>query len=147
MILFHAKKYEITPNHTIVADKILDVPYGLHIEQTMDIYLPADRSASYTKSMIIIHGGGFNGGNKADLDSYLEPMRLRLLDYAFFNINYRLAVDNSTLFPTQENDVRAALEHIVGNAETYSFQKKWLCLVSVQAGSLHYCRDINIPIR
>ena len=114
---------------------MLNVPYGLHIDQTMDIYLPAERSTSTTKSMIVIHVGGFKGGNKTDLNASLESMRLHLLGYAFFNINYRLAVDNSTLFPTQENDVRTALEHIVENAQIYSISKD-IALLGISSGGL-----------
>ena len=34
--------------------------------------------------------------------------------YAIFNINYRLATGISNYFPTQENDVKAAIEFIYG---------------------------------
>jgi acetyl esterase/lipase len=112
-----------------------DVHYGLHIQQTMDIYLPAKRSTSSTKTMIVIHGGGFNGGSKEDLNLYLDALRPRLLDYAFFNINYRLAVDNLTLFPAQENDVKAVVDHIVGNAKNYSVSKN-IALLGISSGGL-----------
>ena len=114
---------------------MLNVPYGLHVEQTMDIYLPPDRSCASTRSMIVIHGGGFNGGNKTDLDTYVTRLRERLLGYAVFNINYRLAVDDSTVFPAQENDVKAAVGHIVNNADTYSVSKD-MALLGISSGGL-----------
>lgn len=85
--------------------------------------------------MIIIHGGGFNGGNKTDLDTYLTRLRLHLINYAFFNINYRLAVNDSTLFPAQENDVRSAFKHILDNAESYTVSKD-IVLLGISSGGL-----------
>jgi acetyl esterase/lipase len=117
------------------AQIMLNVPYGSHPAQTLDIYLPPGRSVSSTKILVIIHGGGFNSGNKDELTTYIQPMQRRLADYAFFNISYRQAAMVDTLFPTQENDVKAALQFIVNKSSDYLVSKK-LVLLGVSAGGL-----------
>ena len=54
-------------------------------------------------------------------------------DYAIFNINYRL-VNGSNLFPTQEHDVKTAIDFIVTNSTEYHVNKNKLVLLGVSAG-------------
>lgn len=112
----------------------LNIPYGKDTLQRMDIYLPANRTTDSTKSLILIHGGGWISGSKADFVTYIDSFKARLPDYAIFNINYRL-VNGSNLFPTQENDVKAAIDFIVGNAEKYHVSKDHFALLGFSAGA------------
>ena len=43
---------------------LADISYGSEAGQDMDIYLPANRSAS-TKVFVLVHGGGWHAGDKA----------------------------------------------------------------------------------
>jgi Esterase/lipase len=115
------------------AKTMLNVSYGNSPEQTMDIYLPANRSSSSTKVIVMIHGGAWNSGDKTDLSEYADTMRRRLPDYAVFNINYRLAV-GSNLFPAQENDVKSAVQFIINNSADYGISQK-LVLLGVSSGA------------
>ncbi len=118
------------------AGKILfNVPYGADPVQTLDIYLPANRSVSATKILVVIHGGGFTSGSKSQLTTYIQPIQKRLAGYAIFNISYRQATTHDTLFPTQENDVRAALRFIINNSEKYRVSKN-VILLGVSAGGM-----------
>ena len=110
-----------------------DVAYGQDTAQRMDIYLPANRSVNSTKSIILIHGGGWNGGSKNDFATYIDSFKKRMPDYAIFNINYRL-VNGSNLFPTQEQDVKAAVDFIVGNSKNYGINKSKIVLLGASAG-------------
>lgn len=112
---------------------ILDASYGEDTAQRMDIYLPANRSVDSTKSIILIHGGGWNSGNKNDFTTYVDSFKKRMPDYAIFNINYRL-VNDRNLFPTQENDVRTAVDFITKNSKEYAINKNKLVLLGVSAG-------------
>jgi len=112
---------------------ILDLSYGKDTAQRMDIYLPANRSVNTTKSIVLIHGGGWNSGSKNDFITYIDSFRKRMPDYAIFNINYRL-VNGSNLFPTQEHDVKEALDFIVSNSGSYHINKNKLVLLGVSAG-------------
>src|SRR6478672_4709403 len=87
---------------------LLNLAYGTAAQQRMDLYLPNNRNATDTRLLIMIHGGGWSGGDKADLQQFVDTMKRRLPGYAIANINYRLAAGTSNLFPTQEMDVKAA---------------------------------------
>lgn len=111
-----------------------NVAYGSDSLQVIDVYLPANRSADSTPSLILIHGGGWNSGNKADFAGYMDSFKTRLPEYAIFNINYRL-VGNGNLFPAQENDVKAAVDFIAANAGKYAVNKERFVLLGVSAGA------------
>jgi acetyl esterase/lipase len=115
------------------AKSILNVSYGEDTAQRMDIYLPANRSFHSTKSIVLIHGGGWNSGSKNDFVTYIDSFQKRMPDYAIFNINYRL-VNGSNLFPTQEKDVKSAIDFIADNSAEYHINKSSLVLLGVSAG-------------
>jgi acetyl esterase/lipase len=106
----------------------LNVKYGADPAQAMDIYLPTNRNASVTKGLLIIHGGGWNSMDKNDFNRYVDTMKRRMPDFAIFNLNYRLANGTSNLFPTQENDVKAAVEFINGKLIEYRISNKFAFL-------------------
>jgi len=108
--------------------KLLDISYGTDARQKMDIYLPAGRSSATTRVIFLIHGGGWNGGDKADFTAYIQPLQTRFPGYAFVNINYRWAVSEKTYFPAQENDVQAAVSFLYKNRENYQVSDKWIFL-------------------
>lgn len=112
----------------------LNVAYGNDARQVMDIYLPANRSHHSTKSLILIHGGGWNSGSKEEFSTYIDSFTQRMPDFAIFNLNYRL-VSSGYLFPAQEEDVKTAVDFIVSKAETYHISKDGLVLLGVSAGA------------
>ncbi|HYE55952.1 MAG TPA: alpha/beta hydrolase [Chitinophagaceae bacterium] len=111
-----------------------DVSYGNDPAQKMDIYLPAGRSSSKTKVMVLIHGGGWTGGDKSEFDPFIPQIRQKLPDYALFNINYRLANNTTNRFPMQENDVKAAIEFISGKLGDYNVSED-MVLLGFSAGA------------
>jgi acetyl esterase/lipase len=112
---------------------ILNAFYGKDTAQRLDIYLPANRSVDSTKSIVLIHGGGWNSGSKNDFAAYIDSFKKRMPGYAIFNMDYRL-VNGSNLFPTQEQDVKTAVDFIVANAKAYHINKNKLVLLGASAG-------------
>jgi acetyl esterase/lipase len=104
---------------------IYDVAYGSHPLQKMDIYLPAGRHAETTKVLVLIHGGAWSNGDKTDFNQYVSALQRRLPDYAIFNLNYRLVERGAHLFPSQENDIKAAIEFIYANRKEYKISDKF----------------------
>src|SRR5437868_14229257 len=96
----------------------MNVAYGADPSQHMDIYLPANRSAAKTKSLILIHGGGWSSGSRHNFTSYLDSFKRRMPDYAIFNVDYRM-VTPQTVFPAQENDIKAAVQFVTSHAGEY----------------------------
>jgi acetyl esterase/lipase len=133
-----------------VAEKTeLNVAYGTDAAQKMDIYLPAGRSTATTKVIILIHGGGWTQGDKADFTTYVDTLKKRIPGYAIFNINYRLATGSANFFPTQENDVKAAIEFIYGKRNEYLISDKFVLLGASAGGhlSLLHAYKYNTPVK
>lgn len=123
--------------NTIAAKTMTDVSYGTDPLQKMDIYLPANRSTATTKVIILIHGGAWISGDKSEFTSELDTLKRRIPDYAIININYRLgALPASNPFPTQEMDVKAAIEFVYGNRSTYLISEKFVLMGASAGGHL-----------
>ena len=112
-----------------------DVAYGADALQKFDMILPAGRTTATTKVLIIIHGGGWTGGDKADMTSFMIALKDSLPTYAFMNINYRLAnaTTGANAFPAQENDVKAAVDFINSKRAEYNISDK-ISLLGASAG-------------
>lgn len=124
----------LVPSYYIPEKTIQNISYGSDSAQRMDIYLPAGRSSGSTKALILIHGGGWNSGSKSDFTSYIDSFRKRMPAYAIFNIDYRL-VSGNHLFPTQENDIRAAMNFIASQSAEYQVNKDQMILLGASAGA------------
>lgn len=112
---------------------IMDTPYASAARQKMDIYLPANRNET-TPVVVLIHGGGWSEGNKSDLSSVIPDLKKLLPEYAFVNINYRLVYEGSNRFPTQEQDVKAAVEFVINNHQQLNISSK-IVMVGFSAGA------------
>lgn len=123
------------PVNILSAETFLNVAYGDDPKQKIDIYLPANRNPDSTKLIFLIHGGGWNGGDKRDVAPYITELQKRLPGCAFANINYRLFNLNSgsNKFPAQENDVKTGIEFLAGKSEEYKISQT-LVLLGASAG-------------
>jgi acetyl esterase/lipase len=119
----------------VAASTLTNVAYGTDALQKMDVFLPANRTTTATKVMIVIHGGGWSAGDKSDMTAYVDILKTRLPDYAFFNINYRLTTAaNSIPFPAQELDVKAVTDFINSKRAEYLISDKFV-LLGASAGA------------
>jgi len=131
--LFSCKK-AITVEPPLPSETLTDISYGTDPAQKMDVYLPAGRSSDSTKLMTLVHGGGWNAGDKSDFTPNLSSLRLKFPNYAIANINYRLATVTSNHFPAQENDMKAAVEFLVEKSGDFNIAQK-IVLVGASAGA------------
>jgi acetyl esterase/lipase len=138
IILISCQKEKTTaPAPVTVAEKTdINVSYGTDGAQKMDEYLPAGRSTATTKVIILIHGGAWTQGDKADFTSYVDTLKKRIPGYAIFNINYRLSTGVANFFPTQENDVKAAIDFIYSKRTEYGISDKFVLLGASAGGHL-----------
>lgn len=113
-----------------------DISYGTDSYQKFDMWLPSGRNSDTTKVMILIHGGGWTSGDKSDFSSTISDIKKRLPGYALFSINYRLATSNANKFPTQENDVKAAVEFIFNKRKGFNVSDKFVLLGASAGGHL-----------
>jgi acetyl esterase/lipase len=104
------------------AVNFIDESYGSDPRQQMDVYLPANRSKSSTKMLVWIHGGAWADGNKSEFAGFKPWLEEVQDDYAYVALNYRLFDFNNNRngFPSQEEDIQAALLHIQGKLEQWN---------------------------
>lgn len=116
------------------ASTFLNISYGDHALQKMDIYLPPGRSASKTKVLVLIHGGGWAGGDKADFASSIDIAKEKFPDYAVINMNYRL-VGNGTnyMLPAQTDDIHSVLNYLASKSQEYGIKPVFV-LAGASAG-------------
>ena len=120
----------VEPNPFATQKTLLNVSYGSNSQQVFDLYLPANRSNT-TKTLILIHGGGWTSGDKADMDGLLQLLKQNLPNYAFVNLNYRLATTGNPALPMQINDIASAINNLKTN--NYGISNKF-GFVGISAG-------------
>jgi acetyl esterase/lipase len=119
----------------LVKQSYLDVAYGSDNKQKMDVFLPAGRTTENTKTIIFIHGGSWNAGDKADFNDGISALRDQLPDFAIFNVNYRLASYPNNVNPSQINDVQSAIEFIKDKSSDYNINANKIVLIGASAGA------------
>ena len=102
----------------------LNIPYGNDINQKFDLYLPANRTSN-TKTIILIHGGGWSAGDKVDMNPFKDLIRQDLPNLAIVNINYRLADANNKPYPMQINDITSIINYLKTNKNKYTISDKF----------------------
>jgi acetyl esterase/lipase len=110
----------------------LNVSYGIDSKQKIDIYLPANRTTN-TKTLILVHGGGWTSGDKSEMNPIKDFIRQDLPNFAVVNINYRLADTNNTPYPMQIEDISSVINHLKSNAEQYSISENF-GFIGISAG-------------
>ncbi len=89
-----------------------DLPYTKNAEklQTLDVYSPPN--AKNLPVVFWIHGGGWQGGDKADV--HIKPQVFNGKGFVFVSINYRLLpkVDMATLTRDVARSIRWVHDHI-----------------------------------
>jgi acetyl esterase/lipase len=131
--LFACKKKATEPEVVALAEVTYNnVPYGSDSKQVMDVYLPANRNSN-TNTLIMVHGGAWFAGDKADMQLYVDSIKKRLPNYAIVNINYRLAFNPVNIYPTANNDVNSAINFLLSKKDSYTISNK-VALMGVSAG-------------
>lgn len=102
----------------------LNVSYGNDINQKFDLYLPANRSSN-TKTIILVHGGGWSSGDKVDMNTFKDLIRQDLPKLAIVNINYRLANANNKPYPMQIDDITSIINYLKTNKSKYTISDKF----------------------
>lgn len=137
IVVFTGCQKDANDNNSSLPEQTqLNVAYGTDPLQKMDIYLPEGRNSATTKVIITIHGGAWAQGDKSDFAAYIDTLKSRLPGYAIININYRLSNSTTIFFPTQENDVKAAIEFIYSKRSEFNISDKFVLLGASAGGHL-----------
>jgi len=98
----------------VEAYEALNVAYGSDTNQVFDIYLPKNRTTS-TKTLILVHGGSWVSGDKADMNVIKAFLAALHPDVGIINMNYKLAGLGNPPFPMQTDDISAVVEYLSEN--------------------------------
>ncbi len=129
-----SKDSDSNPDQPLVAETFLDVSYGSNAQEKYDIYLPANRSTDKTKVIVLVHGGGWTGGDKADMSFLIPYIQLRHPNHAIVNINYVLADINTPAFPNQFLDLDAVINKMTTEKDELHILPQF-GLIGVSAGA------------
>ncbi|MBC8124302.1 MAG: alpha/beta hydrolase [Candidatus Kapabacteria bacterium] len=131
----------------------------------MNVYYPTDDGAASRPLVLWVHGGGFTGGNRAEMNALCKRWAER--GYVAATISYRLGFygpfpfDPPFAYDTSEvlravyrgvQDFRSALKYLVTNASRYNIDTSRTVVGGVSAGaiiSLHASfvddKDVRLP--
>jgi poly(3-hydroxybutyrate) depolymerase len=125
------------------------------LKLTMDVYLPNDSNRVSRPLLVLIHGGAFFNGDKADLGFPEWAHYFASMGYVVASVNYRLGFNKS--LPSVKRagfravqDVDAAIRYIVHNKNLYNVNPNRVFVAGTSAGGITalnvaFMRDWNIP--
>ncbi len=118
------------PGEVKVTTEIFARPEG--IELKLDCYAPplAKDTTQRPPCIIVIHGGGWDSGDRTQLADWNKHWAMR--GYAVAAVSYRLAP--RWIWPAQRDDVLAAIAWLKANAERLGFDPTRLVLLGRSAG-------------
>ena len=108
-----------------------DVAYAaVSAAQKLDLYIP--QGTGPFALVIMVHGGGFMMGDKADGAGLGGGDKILAQGYAIASLNYRLAAEAK--FPAQIQDVKAAVRFLRANAQKFNLNPDKFAAFGASAG-------------
>ncbi len=111
-------------------NKYINISYGTHERQTLDIFIP-EKAKSDSGIILFIHGGGWSQGDKsahhADCRHFCE------LGYICASMNYRFVSEEINIFDVLD-DITSALKAIKAKCAELGFDINKLILSGGSAG-------------
>ena len=140
----------VDPFDPTVVKALKSERYGSHPQQNFDLYLPANRGSN-TKLLILVHGGFWSAGDKADFDNIIPVLQVQYPQLAIVNANYRLAnaAEPGTQHPAQMTDIKTMLDYFDGNVAKWHVTNNY-SLLGVSSGghlSMLYAYAYDLPRR
>lgn len=128
---------EFESNQTVSESIVstMDLAYGVHARQKLDLYLPEISTAGSTTLpvVIFIHGGGFTRGDKssgANIAGYFADKGI-----AAISANYRFPPEHT--WPSGAEDVGDMIQWVHRNASDYGIDAERIFLMGHSAGAGH----------
>ena len=121
-------------------------PYNTRLPLLFDFYAPCDDTVAQRPLVIVVHGGAWAAGNKADLAEFSQFLAKR--GYAVASVGYRLSLPSNPLCWDQDadsvkliraaaraiQDARAAVRFFRANAAEYRIDPDYIFIGGASAG-------------
>jgi len=117
-------------------EQLADIPYlGKGRSEAMDVYLPRGPQRA-RPAMVVIHGGGFCGADKANPREQSICADLVEAGYVCASINYALSTreDRWLAYPQNLRDAKAAVAHLRTRAGEYGVDAERVGAIGGSAG-------------
>jgi acetyl esterase/lipase len=98
----------------------------LHI----DAFTPSAQKKKPVPAIIIVHGGGWRSGNRAQHIPLAQ--HLAALGYACFTVEYRLSTE--ALYPAAVNDIKSAIQWVHANSRKFNIDTNKITILGFSAG-------------
>ena len=96
----------------------MDIAYaGESAAQKLDLYLPAEDAGTLRPALVVVHGGGWRGGDKQRGQWSRIPAEYARDGYVAISVNYRLT--GEAPWPAQIEDVKAAVRWLRAHAKEH----------------------------
>jgi len=99
-----------------------------------DLYLPTFEPGKKYPGIVIIHGGGWGGGDKGEARQKNIGTTLALHGYVCMSINYALAKKGSPTFPQNIQDCKRAVRWLRKNAARFQLDAAHIGAIGGSAG-------------
>lgn len=121
---------------------VKDVPYlGADRTEKLDLYLPAGEALAPRPAILIVHGGGWQGGDKAARRELNIGQTLAAAGYVCASVNYRLSAKSEVLadrlrqvWPGNLQDCKTAVRFLRHNAQRYQIDPQRIGAIGGSAG-------------
>ena len=100
------------------------------VDLQLDVYAPTTANANNGASVIVIHGGSWNGGKRNDFPEWNRWIAAN--GYTVFDIDYRLTQPN---YLTAPGDVKCAVKWVKNHAAEFNVAPERIALLGRSAGA------------
>ncbi len=133
-----AKKKAAPANPAVVKPTLANVPYGVHERHILDFWKA--ESATPTPLVFVIHGGGWQGGEKERVNKFVSVEDLLAQGISVVAINYRLmkhAAEDQVTPPVKAplHDAARALQFVRSKAGEWNIDKTRIGAAGGSAGA------------
>jgi acetyl esterase/lipase len=113
-----------------------DVPYlEAGRAETADLYLPSGGAPGERRpAVLIIHGGGWTGGDKHNAREINIGTNLAAHGYVALSINYALATSRHATWPQNVHDCKTAVRWLRKNADRFQIDTNHIGVIGGSAG-------------
>jgi acetyl esterase/lipase len=112
-------------------DEIKNIDYGSKPRNQLDLFIPRNHGKKLPL-VIFVHGGGWIGGDKSQVNSFLMPFLNKGIAVA--SIEYSLA-DGQNTADQINSDIKNAVSFLTNQASTYNLSTDAIGMMGYSAGS------------